>query len=68
MLQRSVMQCLSVDEWKMAAHLPIPAGAMMLIRLNEYGWIESRGENQRTELRLTQAGLEVLRRRLVELR
>jgi hypothetical protein len=61
MNQRSVMQYLNTDDWKIAAHLPIPAGEMMLVRLNEYGWIESQGEKQRTAIRLTQAGLEALR-------
>lgn len=73
MSQRALMQCLRIDDWRIAAHLPIPAGERMLSRLIEYGWIESRGEKQHTALRLTQAGLKAMRsvilsdRQLVEL-
>jgi hypothetical protein len=55
------MQYLSVDDWKIVAHLPIPAGEMMLSRIRGYGWIESRREKQHTALRLTPAGLEAMR-------
>jgi hypothetical protein len=61
MSQRAVMQYLSLDEWKVAAHLPIPAGEMMLSRIIEYGWIESRVEKKQTAVRLTPAGLEAMR-------
>ena len=61
MSQRAVMQCLSLDDWKIAAHLPIPAGEMMLNRIRGYGWIESRREKQHTALKLTPAGLKAMR-------
>jgi hypothetical protein len=55
------MQCLSSDDWKIVAHLPVPAGEVMLSRILDYGWIESRSEKQRTAIRLTPAGLKALR-------
>ncbi len=55
------MQLLSVDAWKIVAHLPIPAGEMMLTRILEHGWIESRRESQHTALRLTPLGLRAMR-------
>jgi hypothetical protein len=55
------MQYLSLDDWKIAAHLPIPAGEMMLSRIRDRGWIESRREKQHTALRLTPAGLKAIR-------
>jgi predicted transcriptional regulator len=61
MRQRAVMQYLSLNDWKMAAHLPIPAGEMMLKRMRDHGWIESRREKQHTALRLTPAGLKAMR-------
>ena len=59
MAQRTVMQCLSLDDWKVVAHLPVPAGELMLSRILDYGWIESR--KQRKAIRLTPAGLKALR-------
>jgi|ERR1700704_19601 hypothetical protein len=61
MSQRAVMQVLSSDEWKVAAHLPVPAGEVLLKRIHEYGWIETRGEKYKTAIKLTQAGLEAMR-------
>src|SRR6476660_3186265 len=55
MPQRTVMQCLSLDDWKVVAHLPVPVGKLMLIRILDYGWVESRGEKQRKAIRLTPA-------------
>ena len=34
--QRAVMQCLSLDDWKLHARLPIPAGELMLSRIRNY--------------------------------
>ena len=61
MAQRTVMQCLSLDDWKVVAHLPVPVGKLMLIRILDYGWVESQGEKQRKAIRLTPAGLKALR-------
>jgi hypothetical protein len=61
MAQRTVMQCLNLDDWKVVAHLPVPVGELMLSRILDYGWIESRGEKQRKAIRLTPAGLKALR-------
>ena len=61
MPQRTVMQCLSLDDWKVVALLPVPVGEMMVSRLIEYGWIESQSEEQGKAIRLTPAGLKALR-------
>ena len=61
MAQRAVMQYLSLDDWKVAARLPIPAGQLMLSRIRNYGWIEIRGEKQNTAIKLTPAGLKAMR-------
>jgi hypothetical protein len=56
MSQRTVMQCLSLEDWKVVAHLAVPVGELMVSRLLEYGWIESRSEKQGKAIRLTPAG------------
>jgi hypothetical protein len=61
MTQRTLLQYLSLTEWKMVARLPIPAGEMILSRLVHQGRIEVRGENQHTEVGLTKAGLKAMR-------
>ena len=61
MTQRTIMQYLSLDDWKIAARLPIPAGELMLSRIRNYGWIEIRGEKQHTAIKLTPAGHEAMR-------
>jgi hypothetical protein len=72
MAQRTIMQYLSLDDWKIAARLPIPAGELMLSRIRNCGWIELRSEKQHTAIKLTPAGHEAMRsaikttRRLVE--
>ena len=60
MTQRTVLQCLNLDDWKIGAHLPVSVGAMMLSRMCDYGWVETRGEKQHTAIRLTPAGLKVM--------
>ena len=65
MAQRTVLQYLSPIDWKDANRLPIPAGEMILSRLAHLGWIEMRGENQRTEIILTAAGLKAMRSPIV---
>lgn len=62
MSQRTVLQYLSLTEWKLAYRLPVRAGEMMLSRLAHFGWIETRGENHLTEIRLTEAGLRAMQR------
>ena len=59
--QRTVLQYLSLAEWKLVNRLPIPAGELILSRLAHHGWIEIRGEKQHTEVRLTTAGLKAMR-------
>ena len=61
MTQRTIMQYLSLDDWKIAARLPIPAGELMLSRIRNYGWIELRSEKQHTAIKLTPAGHEAMR-------
>jgi hypothetical protein len=55
------MQYLSLDDWKVAARLPTPAGELMLSRISNYGWIDTRGEKHHTVIRLTPAGLQAMR-------
>jgi hypothetical protein len=61
MAQRANLQYLSLDDWKIAARLPIPAGELMLSRIRNYGWIEIRGEKQHKAIQLTAAGLKAMR-------
>jgi hypothetical protein len=63
------MQYLSLHDWKIAGRLPVPVSELMLSRIRSFGWIEIRGEKQHTEIKLTPAGHEALRkptRRLVQ--
>jgi hypothetical protein len=61
MRQRTVLQHLSLADWRMANRLPVSAGEVTLSGLLHHGWIESRGEKQRTAVRLTPAGLKAMR-------
>jgi DNA-binding transcriptional regulator PaaX len=45
----------------MVARLPIPASEITLSRLVHQGWIDIRGKDQRTEAKLTDAGLKAMR-------
>ena len=60
MTQRTVLQCQNLDDWKIVAHLPISVGEMMLSRMGDYGWVETRGEKQHTAIRLTPAGRKAM--------
>jgi len=64
MPHRAIMQHLSLTDRKLANRLPIPAGEMMLSRLVHLGWIELRGEDHLTEIRVTQAGRKAMRSRV----
>jgi hypothetical protein len=66
MSQRSVLQCLSLTDWKNARRLPALVGPMAIDRLNRNGWIEVRREEDNVELRLTALGHEVMRKKLLE--
>ena len=72
MRQRTVLQYLTVADWRLVNRLPISAGEMTLSRLAHQGWIEIRGEKQHTAIKLTPAGREAMRlaikttRRLLE--
>ena len=46
MRQRTVLQHLSLADWRMIDRLPVSAGEMTLSRLLHHGWIESRGEKK----------------------
>ena len=61
MRQRTVLQHLSLADWRLAHRLPVSAGEVTLSRLLHRGWIESRGEKQRTAVRLTPSGLKAMR-------
>ena len=60
MAQRTVMQYLSLDDWKIAARLPIPAGELLLNRIRSCGWVEIQGEKHHTAIRLTPVGLQAM--------
>lgn len=60
MAQRALMQYLSLEYWKLASRLPVPAGESMLNRIRDYGWVEIQGE-EGMALRLTSAGLKALK-------
>ncbi len=64
MCQRSVLQCLSLADWKKASRLPALAGPVAIDRLKKNGWIELRGEKDNVELRLTALGHELMRTKL----
>ncbi len=55
------MQYLSLDDWKVAARLPLPADELMLSRIRNSSWIEVRGEKHRTAIMLAPAGLKAMR-------
>ena len=61
MRQRTVLQHLSLTDWKKVDRLPVKASELTLSRLLQHGWIESRGEKQHTAVRLTPAGLKAMR-------
>ena len=64
MTQRTILQYLTLTDWKMLKRLPIPAGEMTVSRLVHQGWIEIRGELPNAEVRLTPAGLNAMRSRI----
>lgn len=61
MAQRALMQYLSLDDWKIASRLPVPAGEPIMNRIRNYGWIEIESEKQLMAIRLTRAGHKALR-------
>ena len=61
MRQRTVLQHLSLTDWKKVDRLPVKASELTLSRLLQHGWIESRGEKQHTAVGLTPAGLKAMR-------
>ena len=61
MSQRALMQYLSLTEWQVASHLPVPASPAMIDRIRDHGWIEFRGIGLRTEIRLTPLGQAAMR-------
>ena len=61
MRQRTVLQHLSLAEWRMVDRLPVSVSESTLSKLLNHGWIESRGEGHHVEIRLTPAGLEAMR-------
>jgi hypothetical protein len=61
MRKRAVLQYLTLTDWKMVARLPIPLSEITLSRLVHQGWIDIRGKDQRTEAKLTDAGLKAMR-------
>lgn len=59
-IQRQLMQYLRAGAWVSVSKLSIPVGQRTLSRLAENGWIERRGSGQRSEIKLTPAGLIAL--------
>ena len=47
MSQRTVLQYLSLTDWKLVSRLPIRAGELILSRLAHHGWIEIRREKEK---------------------
>ena len=64
MRQRTVLQYLSLADWRMVDRLPVSAGEFTLSRLIDHGWIECRGEKPKTEAKLTPAGHKAMRSRI----
>ena len=67
MRQRTVLQHLSLAEWKMVDRLPVSVSELTLGKLLHHGWIECRGEKQHTAARLTPAGLKAIRSPITDL-
>jgi len=61
MRQRTVLQHLSLAEWRVVDRLPVSVSELTLSKLLHHGWIESRGEGHHMAIRLTPAGLEAMR-------
>ena len=61
MRQRTILQHLSLAEWRMVDRLPVSVSELTLSKLLHHGWIESRGEKRHMAIRLTPAGLEAMR-------
>jgi hypothetical protein len=61
MTQRTVLQCLNLDDWKIVTQLPVPVGEPMLNGIYDCGWIDIRSEKQHAAIRLTPAGLKAMR-------
>ena len=57
MRQRTILQHLSLDNWKRVDRLPIAAGELIVSRLLHHGWIECRGEKPLMEIRLHPGGV-----------
>jgi hypothetical protein len=61
MAHRQILQHLRSSEWKFAAKLPVLASEYALDKMVANGWLERRGAREKTEIRLTAAGLEALK-------
>ena len=58
MRQRTVLQHLSLADWRMIDRLPVSAGEMTLSRLLQHGWIECRGEKWHAAVRTHPSGAQ----------
>ena len=61
MAHRQILHHLRSGEWKFAAKLPVLASDYALGRMAASGWVERRGSRDKTEIRLTAAGLDALK-------
>jgi hypothetical protein len=58
--QRQLIQYLRTGSWVSMSKLPIPVSPALIERITQYGWIETRGEGQAFEIKLTPEGLAAL--------
>jgi hypothetical protein len=59
--QRQILDCLRSGDWKIRDRLPVPVGDRMLERLLDFCWIEKRGDEASTEIRITEDGMIALK-------
>ncbi len=58
--QRQLMQYLRTGSWVSVSRLPVPASPALMERITQNGWIETRGEGQAIEIKLTPEGMAAL--------
>ena len=62
--QRQVMQYLRTGRWISVSKLPIPVSPALIERITQYGWIETTGEGNAFEIKLTSEGMAALQTRV----
>lgn len=61
MAHRSMMDPLRSGQWTLVKKVQVQISARSLIQMLDNGWIVRRGEGNKTEIRLTDAGLKALK-------